>query len=78
MKSGYALALVLGGSAALSGLVFDPPAKFIWNRTASAPEGLYWLRDEPFTRCDGSFSQPGADQRNGLRRADFCVMTAHS
>ena len=50
MKSGYALALVLGGSAALSGLVFDPPAKFIWNRTASAPEGLYWLRDEPFTK----------------------------
>ena len=50
MKSGYALALVLGGSAALFGLVFDPPAKVIWNRTASAPEGLYWLRNEPFTR----------------------------
>jgi conjugative transfer signal peptidase TraF len=50
MKSGYALALVLGGSAALSGLVFDPPAKVIWNRTASAPEGLYWLRDEPLTK----------------------------
>lgn len=50
MKSGYALALVLGGSAALFGLVFDPPAKVIWNRTTSAPEGLYWLRDEPFTK----------------------------
>jgi conjugative transfer signal peptidase TraF len=50
MKPGYALALVLGGSAALFGLVFDPPARVIWNRTASAPEGLYWLRDDPFTR----------------------------
>ena len=50
MKPGYALALVLGGSAALFGLVFDPPARLIWNRTASAPEGLYWLRDEPFTK----------------------------
>jgi len=50
MKSGYALALVLGGSASLFGLVFDPPEKVIWNRTASAPEGLYWLRDEPFTK----------------------------
>jgi conjugative transfer signal peptidase TraF len=50
MKAGYALALVLGGSAAWFGLVFDPPAKVIWNRTASAPEGLYWLRDEPFTK----------------------------
>ena len=50
MKSGYALALVLGGSAALFGLVFDPPEKVVWNRTASAPIGLYWLRDEPFTK----------------------------
>lgn len=50
MKSGYALALVLSGSAALFGLVFDPPAKVVWNRTPSAPEGLYWLRDEPFTK----------------------------
>ena len=46
MKSGYALALVLGGSAALFGLVFDPPEKVVWNRTASAPIGLYWLRDD--------------------------------
>jgi conjugative transfer signal peptidase TraF len=50
MKSGYALTLVLGGSAALFGLMFDPTEKVIWNRTASAPEGLYWLRDEPFTK----------------------------
>lgn len=50
MKAGYALALVLGASAALFGLVFDPPAQLIWNRSASAPQGLYWLRDAPLTK----------------------------
>lgn len=50
MKAGYALALVLGASAALFGLLVDPPAKLIWNRSASAPQGLYWLRDAPLTK----------------------------
>lgn len=50
MKAGYALALVLGASAALFGLVVDPAAKVIWNRSASAPQGLYWLRDTPLTK----------------------------
>lgn len=50
MRPGYALALVLAGSAALFGLVFEPDKKLVWNRTGSAPEGLYWLRDEPLTR----------------------------
>ena len=50
MKAGYALALVLGASAALFGLVVDPAAKVIWNRSASAPQGLYWLRDAPLTK----------------------------
>lgn len=49
MKPGYALAMVLGGWAALFGLIFEPQKQIIWNRTGSAPEGLYWLRDEPFT-----------------------------
>ena len=26
-----------------------PHDRLIWNRTASAPTGLYWLSDEPFT-----------------------------
>lgn len=50
MKASYVLTLGLGGLGVMFGLVFDPPARVIWNRTASAPEGLYWLRDEPFTR----------------------------
>jgi conjugative transfer signal peptidase TraF len=50
MKAGYPLALVLGSSAVVFGLVFDPPAKLIWNRSASAPQGLYWLRDAPLTK----------------------------
>lgn len=50
MKPGYALALVLGGSAALFGLVFDPEDRLFWNRTGSAPQGLYWLSGDPFTK----------------------------
>lgn len=33
----------------LFGLVFDPADRLIWNRTTSAPTGLYWLSDAPFT-----------------------------
>ncbi|PKP79810.1 MAG: hypothetical protein CVT79_17890 [Alphaproteobacteria bacterium HGW-Alphaproteobacteria-18] len=50
MKAGYALALVLGASATVFGLVFNPAAKLIWNRSASAPQGLYWLRDAPLSK----------------------------
>ncbi len=50
MKTGYAAAVVLGGSAVLFGLVVDPPAELIWNRSPSAPQGLYWLRDAPLTK----------------------------
>jgi len=38
-----------GIGLALFGLVFSPMDRLIWNRTGSAPEGLYWLSDEPFT-----------------------------
>ena len=50
MRPGYVLALVLGGSAALFGLVFEPADRLIWNRTGSAPKGLYWLSGDPFTK----------------------------
>ncbi len=45
-------ALFLTGAGiglALFGLVFSPVDRLIWNRTGSAPQGLYWLSDEPFT-----------------------------
>lgn len=41
--TGFSVGLVIFG------LVFDPADRLIWNRTASAPTGLYWLSDEPFT-----------------------------
>jgi conjugative transfer signal peptidase TraF len=45
-------ALFLTGAGiglALFGLVASPMDRLIWNRTGSAPQGLYWLSDEPFT-----------------------------
>lgn len=50
VKPAYAFALVLGSAAAVSGLVFDPQHKVIWNRSASAPEGFYWLTDKPLVK----------------------------
>lgn len=31
------------------GSAFNPQTRLIWNRTDSAPKGLYWLSDDPFT-----------------------------
>lgn len=44
-------AIVASGAIVINliGFVFDPQDKLIWNRTSSAPEGLYWLSDAPFT-----------------------------
>ncbi|WP_306253505.1 S26 family signal peptidase [Parvularcula sp. IMCC14364] len=39
-----------GVSLLIFGLIFDPLDRLIWNRTASAPTGLYWLSDDPFTQ----------------------------
>jgi conjugative transfer signal peptidase TraF len=42
--------LTLAGiSLVIFGAIFDPLDRLIWNRTESAPTGLYWLSDEPFT-----------------------------
>jgi conjugative transfer signal peptidase TraF len=42
--AGIGIALVLFGS------FFDPEDRLIWNRTGSAPLGLYWLSSEPITK----------------------------
>jgi conjugative transfer signal peptidase TraF len=52
MKAHWASATAAGILAAVAGLAFDPDARFIWNRTGSAPIGLYGLSDDPFTRGD--------------------------
>ncbi|MEH6408910.1 MAG: S26 family signal peptidase [Hyphomonas sp.] len=50
MKLSWLSATAAGLSAVVAGLIFDPQARFIWNRTGSAPEGLYVLSDEPIRR----------------------------
>ncbi|HAE28640.1 MAG TPA: S26 family signal peptidase [Hyphomonas adhaerens] len=52
MKAQWASATAAGILAAVAGLAFDPGTRFIWNRTGSAPIGLYGLSDDPFTRGD--------------------------
>ncbi|RAN32766.1 S26 family signal peptidase [Hyphomonas pacifica] len=52
MKKHWVSATAAGILAAVAGLVFDPGARLFWNRTGSAPIGLYGLGDDPFTRGD--------------------------
>ena len=49
MKRRALLMTGAGIGLALFGLIFSPMDRLIWNRTGSAPQGLYWLSDEPFT-----------------------------
>ena len=48
MKRRALLMTGAGIGLALFGLIFSPMDRLIWNRTGSAPQGLYWLSDEPF------------------------------
>jgi conjugative transfer signal peptidase TraF len=48
-RSRMLTATALGVAVALFGLVVSPADRLIWNRTGSAPIGLYWLSDAPFT-----------------------------
>jgi conjugative transfer signal peptidase TraF len=48
MKLQWVSATAAGILAAVAGLAFDPVALVIWNRTGSAPIGLYGLSDDPF------------------------------
>jgi len=42
--------LTLTGLGLMALAVFyNPQDRLIWNRTVSAPVGLYWLNDDPFT-----------------------------
>ena len=40
----------IGLSAIGFSMICTLPERFIWNRTGSVPQGLYWLSDEPFTK----------------------------
>lgn len=49
MKRGWMVIGSIASLACLSALVWKPQERLIWNRTESAPIGLYWLSDDPFT-----------------------------
>lgn len=49
MKKVILTVAALGICLAAFGLLFQPATRIIWNRTESAPTGLYRLSDDPFT-----------------------------
>nr|WP_083332539.1 S26 family signal peptidase [Hyphomonas sp. Mor2] len=43
---------VFVASLSLVSIIWNPQKRLIWNRTASAPIGLYWLNDDPYEKGD--------------------------
>lgn len=41
---------------------FESPKRFIWNRTDSAPVGLYWLNNAPFSHGNWVIVSASSDQ----------------
>lgn len=55
MKTAWApfVVMTVAACATLAALLRDPPLKLLWNITASAPVGLYWVaRPQPLRRGD--------------------------
>jgi conjugative transfer signal peptidase TraF len=55
----------------LSGVFSDPADRLIWNRTGSAPTGLYWLSDGPFTPGRWVVVSARSDQANWAEAYGF-------
>ena len=52
MRTGVAILAVTSASVCLMTLIWNPKEKLIWNRTQSAPIGLYWLSDGSYKLGD--------------------------
>ena len=52
MRTGVAILAVTSASVCLLTLIWNPKEQLVWNRTQSAPIGLYWLSDGPYTLGD--------------------------
>ncbi|MCR9222803.1 MAG: S26 family signal peptidase [Hyphomonas sp.] len=73
------------GSIAIAALVLAPffgyQKRLIWNRTASAPIGLYWVKDGPITHDRWAVLSPKSDasmwaQKNGFVGKDWPLLKA--
>lgn len=49
MKRIFTTITVIIVSAIVAVMVFPPSTYLLWNRTESAPKGLYWRSDSPLT-----------------------------
>lgn len=52
MRTGVTIIIMVAAGICLLTLIWNPNEKLIWNRTQSAPIGLYWLSDGPYKLGD--------------------------
>lgn len=71
MKYYWLSATAAGVVAAVAGLIFDPEVRFIWNRTGSAPEGLYRLSHDAFIRGAWVIVSAHSDETNWARMRGY-------
>ena len=50
MKRYWLISAASGVLVLLTTILWEPQKRLIWNRTASAPIGLYWLNNDPIAR----------------------------
>lgn len=66
----YCAAIIIAG-ANLVFVFWKPQEKLLWNRTQSAPTGLYWLSDGPYNRGDWVIVSANSDAAKWAQSEGF-------
>lgn len=64
-------ATLVAGPLLLASLAVPVREKLVWNRTASAPTGLYWIRQRPVERGDWVVVSPKAEAASWAESRGF-------
>ena len=62
MHSFVIILAIFSVALSLVSLIWKPQERLIWNRTASAPLGLYWLNDGPYAIGDWAIVSAKSDE----------------
>lgn len=71
MRYGIIILAALVASLSLVSVIWKPQERLIWNRTASAPIGLYWLSDGPYEIDDWVIVSASSAQAQWAEKKGF-------